>query len=167
MKDANTLFIPAATPYPNSALPVLIYPQVTSTPDFTRLFAAQGWTGIWVNGVYSFHHFHTTAHEALGCQSGWARLRLGGPEGVEVRVTRGDALLLPAGVAHQLLAASPDFSIVGAYPRGQSPDLHRGKPADYERLAAACRALPLPETDPVQGAQGAVGRHWHQMNGEG
>lgn len=162
MHEAVAIFIPPRAPFPNSALPVLFYPGVYqgAKADFSKRFASHGWGGIWVNGVYSFHHFHTTAHEALGCISGWAQVLLGGPAGQEVRISQGDAVLLPAGVAHQLLASSSDFSIVGAYPPGQSPDLHRGDPADYERLVTACRALPLPQRDPVYGEAGPLFAHW-------
>ena len=150
-------------PFPNSALPVLLYQGVFAgeQPDFRGLFARHGWGGMWVNGVYSFHHFHTTAHEALGCLSGWAEVMLGGPEGSLVRFQQGDAVLLPAGVAHQLVASSPDFSVLGAYPKGQSPDLQRGDRGDYARLKKAAAAVPLPEMDPVLGPSGGLGQHWH------
>ena len=98
MKQVSTLYIKELPPFPNSALPVLVYQQVYEGQDapFENLFRQNGWTGLWVNGVYNFHHYHAKAHEALGCSSGWARLKLGGPEGVEVRVEKGDAVLLPA-----------------------------------------------------------------------
>jgi uncharacterized protein YjlB len=61
------------------------------------------------------------------------------------------------------MASSADFLIVGAYPPGQSPDLQRGDVAAYPGLLTRARAVPLPETDPVTGAQGAVHQHWHTI----
>lgn len=162
MRQADTLFVRENAPFPNSPLPVLIYPDVFSgqEPAFAKLFLKNGWTGVWVNGVYSFHHFHAAAHEALGCQSGWARLMLGGPNGEEVTITRGTAVLLPSGTGHQLLSCSADFSIAGAYPKGQSPDLQRGDANRYEQLKTASRSVPLPESDPVYGLSGPVTALW-------
>ncbi len=168
MKEARLLHLAENPPFPNAALPVIVYPAVF--PDgragFDSLFAANGWTGVWVDGVYSFHHFHAEAHEALGCLRGWADLMLGGPNGTEVRVSAGDALLLPAGTGHRLLRSSPDFFIAGAYPKGQRPDLRRGGMADYGLLKARARAVPLPDTDPVEGAGGAVQAHWRASQDE-
>lgn len=158
-----TLFIAEKPPIPNSSLPVLLYRQLKpDNADFAALFAQNGYTGIWTNGIYSFHHFHTTAHEALGCISGWANVLLGGPKGQEVKIECGDAVLLPAGIGHKLLKASADFSIVGAYPPGQSPDLERGDSKRYEIVLAKINALPLPGTDPVTGQVGAVHTHWYK-----
>ena len=164
MSQAEPLFVAPRPPFPNAELPVLVYPQVLKPgEDFAVLFRKNGWTGIWVNGVYGFDHFHADAHEALGCVSGWARIRLGGPEGVEVTLRAGDAVLLPAGMGHRNMAQSEDFSIVGAYPPGQKPDLRRGDMAAYAGLLARARAVPLPLTDPVLGVDGAVRRHWQRL----
>jgi len=162
MPDAKTLYIPGVSPFPNSPLPVLLYPGALpgAPARFDRLFRENGWTGVWVNGVYAFHHFHAEAHEALGCVSGSAAIQLGGPDGLVVEVKAGDALVLPAGVGHRLERASRNFSIAGAYPQGQSPDLQRGEAEGYEALRAKCLAVPQPAADPVLGGEGPLLFHW-------
>ncbi|NLX82540.1 MAG: cupin [Clostridiales bacterium] len=164
MSKASTLYLQEQPPFPNSTLPVLMYEQVYTGANapFARLFEQNGWTGLWVNGVYSFHHYHAAAHEVLGCIAGWAHLTLGGPGGTLVLIQKGDAVLLPAGIGHQLIKASPDFQVVGAYPKGQFPDLQRGDTQAYERLKAEAALVRLPDTDPVMGAGGAVAAHWQQ-----
>ncbi len=150
MQTYSTLFLPALPPFPSNALPVLIYRKALEPPhDFARLFAENGWQGIWINGVYGFHHFHAQAHEALGIQRGHGMILLGGPDGEEIPVIAGDALLLPAGTGHKLLYASDDLSVVGAYPKGQAPDMERGSPARYNECVARVNAVLLPDTDPV------------------
>ena len=69
-------------------------------------------------------------------------------------------MLLPAGVGHQLLRASRDFSVLGAYPPGQSPDLQRGDTSAYPRLQAMAAAVPLPDSDPVTGQEDGLRLHW-------
>jgi Uncharacterized protein containing double-stranded beta helix domain len=112
--------------YPGSVLPVLLY-RAAITADaqdrasvFERGFAQNDWRNSWRNGVYSFAHYHSTSHEALGVYNGSARLRLGGEHGQTVEVRSGDVILIPAGVAHHNIGASPDFSVVGAYPTDAS-----------------------------------------------
>ncbi|NLA40825.1 MAG: cupin [Smithella sp.] len=155
----KTIILPEKPPFPNAIWPVLIYTQVYAPGehiDFAGHFKTRGWTGVWVNGVYSFDHFHATAHEALGCISGWVLLRLGGPEGVVIRISAGDAVLLPAGAGHRNLRQSGDFCIVGAYPPRQSPDIQRGDRSAYPELLSLSRAMPRPETDPVSDRSGIV-----------
>lgn len=161
----QTMDLTPHSPFPNSRLPVLYYPRAIAqdqadTDAFCALFTRNGWQGIWVNGVYDFDHFHAQAHEALGCATGWAKLRLGGPQGQEVHIQQGDAVLLPAGMGHCRLEASTDFVMVGAYPPGQAPDMQRGSTKDFERLGRLAAAVPLPQLDPVFGEDGPVCRQW-------
>jgi uncharacterized protein YjlB len=124
---------------------------------FERAFGANGWPPQWRDGIYGFHHYHTLGHEALGCAAGRARVMLGGPEGTEVAVAAGDAMVLPVGTGHCLVEGSADLLIVGAYPTGQAGDICRG-PAS-EAMLARIRALPAPASDPL-GAEGGVTELW-------
>jgi uncharacterized protein YjlB len=148
---------------PNSPLPVLVYTGVEegrSAASCERLFAANGWLGAWRNGVYPFHHFHSTAHEVLGVVAGSARLMLGGPSGREFFVEPGNVLVLPAGTGHCRLSADADFLVVGAYPDGMSWDVCRGDPAEHDAAVERIRRVPLPSQDPVGGADGALCTAW-------
>jgi uncharacterized protein YjlB len=127
---------------------VLLYRGV-EVSDVQGLFAAHGWGGSWVNGVFDFHHFHSTSHEVLAVIAGSAVLELGGPHGEAFEVAAGDVVVLPAGTGHRRASASGDFRVVGAYPAGQE---------DYDLLceaddAARARigALDAPPDDPVGG----------------
>ncbi|MET0313373.1 MAG: cupin domain-containing protein [Hansschlegelia sp.] len=124
------------------------------------LFGANGWGGFWRNGVYSFHHYHSTCHEALAVVAGWADLRLGGEGGETVRVSAGDVIVLPAGAGHRREGASADFLVVGAYPPGQPYDMVRADPASHDVSVARIAAVPLPATDPVFGADGGLRARW-------
>lgn len=119
---------------------------------FEALFAANGWTPDWRDGIFDYHHYHSTAHEALGVFAGTASLELGGPGARQVEVAAGDALMLPVGTGHRCISASDDFQVVGAYPSGQDWDICRDAPDDAARARMA--ALPDPRLDPVTGATG-------------
>jgi len=148
---------------PNSPLPALVYhgvPAARSPGDCTALFAANGWLGAWVDGIYTFHHFHSTAHEVLGIVAGSASVTLGGPGGRTLAVARGDVLVLPAGTGHLNAGQSPDLAVVGAYPGGMWCDLRRGDPAERDEVLANIAAIPLPDADPVHGPDGPLTRAW-------
>ncbi|MEF8793868.1 hypothetical protein [Thiohalorhabdus sp.] len=153
-------------PFPNNpALALLVYAGAFRLPEsdpagaIERLFEAKGWPPAWRFGVFDFHHYHSTAHEVLGAFSGSARLQFGGPAGVEVAAEAGDAIVIPAGVAHKCLSAQ-GFRVVGAYPRGQDFDMNRGEPGERPAADHHIAAVPLPDADPVLGADGPLLRHW-------
>jgi uncharacterized protein YjlB len=157
--------------YPGSVLPVLLY-RAAITADaqdrasvFERGFAQNDWRNSWRNGVYSFAHYHSTSHEALGVYNGSARLRLGGEHGQTVEVRSGDVILIPAGVAHHTIGASPDFSVVGAYPDGREWDLLRGLPGERPKSDRTIAALPIPDYDPIYGADGPLRQIWKLARG--
>ena len=155
---AQTWVAPAGEQIPNHpSFAVLIYREVSAVAagaDSCReLFAEHDWVGSWVDGVFDFHHFHSTSHEVLGVVAGEAALELGGPQGRSFDVSAGDVLVLPAGTGHRRASARAGFTVVGAYPRGQEDyDLLRGE--DPEEVAAArerIAALGAPPSDPVGG----------------
>ena len=122
------------------------------------LFAEHGWGGAWVDGIFGFHHFHSTSHEALAVVAGRATVELGGPQGRAFRVTAGDVLVLPAGTGHRRASSERDFTVVGAYPAGQEDyDLLRGDdPAEVAAARERIAALGVPPQDPV-GGDGVAG----------
>jgi uncharacterized protein YjlB len=130
-------------------------------PDhIARVFGGHGWTGGWRDSVYDFDHYHSTAHEVLGCYRGHARIRLGGPSGVEVELDIGDAVVIPAGVAHMRLEASNDFGVVGAYAGGRTYDMNRGRPRERPTSDANIADVPRPAMDPVFGEDGPLLCRW-------
>ena len=148
---------------PNSRLPALAYhgvPEARRATDCEQLFAGNDWLGAWRNGIYPFHHFHSTSHEVLGIVSGRAIVMLGGPEGREFEIQRGDVLVLPAGTGHCNLRASDDLLVIGAYPDGMSWDLRRGDPAEHDEAVANIEAVPMPRADPVEGTDGSLIEAW-------
>ncbi len=152
--------------FPNSRLPLLVYsealnPSAADLADaFERRFSKNAWPAAWRNGIYAFHHYHSTAHEALGICRGRARVQMGGPSGIVLDITAGDAIVIPAGVAHKRMRASADFLVVGAYPRGQSWDMHDGSPGERPATDENIRRVSLPPADPISGNTGALARLW-------
>jgi uncharacterized protein YjlB len=148
---------------PNSPLPVLVYHGVEAAADAASceaLFGANGWGGHWRSQILYEHHFHSTAHEALGIVAGRARVMLGGPSGDRFEVRAGDVLVLPAGTGHCRLESSGDLLVVGAYPPGQAWDMRYGDPGEHDEVLANIAAVGLPEADPVLGPDGPLVELW-------
>ena len=148
----------------NAQLPVLWYRGVfdLSGPDpasrLEQVFVRNGWPPKWRNGIYDFHHYHSTAHEVLGIAAGSARVVLGGPGGHELTLAAGDIVVLPTGTGHCRIQASSDFLVVGAYPPQQSWDICRSAPSQSE--LDRMRTLPFPSSDPLSGPGGPLTRLW-------
>jgi uncharacterized protein YjlB len=162
-------FPPSAGVPNNPALPVLLRHGITAIIDdpaaCEHLFESNGWGGTWRNGIFSYHHFHSDAHEALGIISGEATVLLGGPAGTEVTLHAGDVVVLPAGTGHKRLASSDDLLVVGAYPAGQEHfDLRRGETSELDEATGNVAAVPLPESDPVAGRSGPLLAIWASAN---
>lgn len=109
--------------------------------------------------MYSTSHFHSTTHEVLGIARGQAKLCFGHEENegrVEAVVTKGDVVVVPAGVAHRLLEDQKGgFEMVGAYPTGESWDMCYGKKGEEGKIEKI-RSLGWFERDPVYGEVGPV-----------
>lgn len=154
---------------PNNPLPLIIYPRVVPADvediatHFEDLFARHQWLPRWRYPVYPYTHFHPNTHELLGIGAGWAQILFGGETGRAVTVHAGDAVLIPAGVGHQQLAASEDFFAVGAYPRGMQPETRRDDPLTLHQALAEIQRVPVPQADPITGGEGAVTEIWHPL----
>jgi uncharacterized protein YjlB len=151
---------------PNSTLPLIVrrgaIPPSASDPAkaFEATFQKNGWTNGWRNGIEDYHHYHSNAHEVLGIAMGSGTVRFGGESGETVGVSAGDVVVVPAGVAHALIKGSDDFLVVGAYADGRSPN---EMPADGKAIVAARQSVaqvPVPESDPVDGATGPLTKLW-------
>ena len=150
----------------NPTLDLCILKQVYSSDAnnlvdlIERCFQKNEWPPAWRNGLYDIHHYHSTAHEALGVYSGWVRGCFGGPGGIVQTASAGDVIIIPAGVSHQNVEQSANFRVVGAYPEGQPWNMKYGKPGERPRVDKEIKQVTLPRKDPVYGAGGPLLNIW-------
>ena len=155
--------------FPNNRLPALLYPKVLKLPNLFRpvavkkLFENNNWKNTWQQGIYTYHHYHSTTHEVLGVCKGETLLLLGGENGITVLIQEGDVLVIPAGVAHINVGKENDVSCVGAYPDGRDYDMNFGKPGERPRTDHNIVSLPLPGTDPVFGVNDGLLQIWRSV----
>jgi uncharacterized protein YjlB len=151
----------------NGKLPLLIYREAIAPRSLGEqpagtleaLFKGNGWGAAWVDGIYDYHHYHSTAHEVLGLARGWAKVQFGGPQGLIAELTAGDVIAIPAGVGHCRLAED-DLVVVGAYPQGEDWNVCRPTMEDREKALENIPWVPLPKLDPVFGEGGALTQCW-------
>ncbi|WP_207507118.1 cupin [Telluribacter humicola] len=161
----ETLYFKDDGSIPNSSLPLLLYRNAFAERNeegaawLEKTFAANNWTNSWRNGVYDFHHYHSTTHEVLGLYQGSAQLHLGGEGGEVLEVQAGDVIVIPAGVGHKNIKCE-DLSIVGAYPEGRDWDLMKGEPGERPKADDTIAALPVPATDPLFGKEEGLTKIW-------
>jgi uncharacterized protein YjlB len=152
----------------NPRLPLLIYegalklPERNAASEIERLLESNQWGGSWRNGIYPYHHYHSTAHEVLIVYGGSATVQLGGEGGITQTIHPGDVLIIPAGVGHKNLGSSDDFEVVGAYPAGQKWDMCYGKPGERPQADKNIARVALPRVDPVYGLKGPLLDHWRE-----
>lgn len=153
--------------YPNSQFPVVVYRKalralpVIGAMEVQRLFRKNKWANNWKGSIYTFDHYHSTAHEVLGVISGKTLLRLGGEDGREIEIRKGDVVIIPAGVAHRNMRSEGDIKVVGGYPLARHFDMNFGKPGERPQTDANIASLGVPLTDPVFGAGGNVAKIWN------
>src|SRR4029078_223364 len=154
--------------FPNSKYPILIYRHCLELPKFRnkaveivqKIFAKNKWSNSWQNGIYDFHHYHSTTHECMAIVKGNAKVIFGGPRGRSAEVAMGDLIILPAGTGHKCLKHSNDFVCVGAYPQGKDYDMNYGRSSEYDKAVERIKTLPKPLKDPVFGSEGFLRSLW-------
>jgi uncharacterized protein YjlB len=115
MTDVRTYYFEDDGSIPNNPeLPLLVYPDVlsegqTNASNCRDLLNSNGWSKEWVNGIFSYHHYHSTTHEVLAVISGSATTKMGGKQGETLSISTGDVIVIPAGVGHCNLGSSGDF----------------------------------------------------------
>jgi uncharacterized protein YjlB len=165
-KISHRLF-PANGAFPNNPrLPLVVYQQALSLPpdgapdEIDSLVRSNRWGGTWRWGLYTCHHYHSTAHECLCIFRGWVSVQFGGPGGPVVTAKAGDVLIIPAGLTHKNSKASADFLTLGCYPAGQSPDMKYGHANERPRADQEIATVPFPRLDPIYGACPPVFNLW-------
>lgn len=150
---------------PNSKYPLLIYKNIFSEEKadadyITKYFEDHNWKNSWKNGVYDYHHYHSTTHEALGVYRGFATIQFGGEQGEQVSVEEGDVIVIPAGVSHKKISASDNFGVVGAYPEGSDYDIKKGGNSDRPQADENIKKVAVPDKDPVYGKMEGLAALW-------
>jgi uncharacterized protein YjlB len=147
--------------------PVVLTSRYDPAAILEDLFAKNGWTDSWRDGIYGFLHFHTHTHEVLGIARGAARVQFGGGKGRMLDLKTGDVVVQPAGTGHRRLKASRDFLVVGAYP-ATSGRYDEPKPSQVDRAkaVASIAKVRLPRADPVYGKDGPLLSVWKKHGWE-
>lgn len=154
--------------FPNSIYPVLVYKNVLQLDDDNQpqiaedIFEGNNWKNTWRDGILNCHHYHSIAHEVLAVYSGNCHLMLGGDEGIEFEINKGDVIIIPAGVAHKNISSSKNFKCVGAYPGGSDYDMNYGKAGERPGTDHNIARVELSEYDPVFGKDGPLQALWEK-----
>lgn len=153
----------------NSVLPVLVYRHVLDghVADkhklFQHCFEENGWKGVWKNGLYDYHHFHSFSHEVLAIASGSVDVELGGPDQKIINLEAGDVIALPAGTGHKNLRASQNLVVIGGYPAGQEDyNICRHKDDCSADVLSDIVGVKLPISDPIYGKNGPLIQQWQR-----
>lgn len=161
-----TEIIPSQDYFPgNSRYPLLIYKQCFSNKNISEKsiqsqLTRNDWTNSWVDSIYDYHHYHSNTHEVLVIILGNCQVQFGGVSGSIYTVEQGDAIIIPAGVAHKSLNMSNNFRCIGAYPLDVDYDMNYGHKEEYSVALKAIKQVELPKRDPIFGEKGTLFNYW-------
>jgi uncharacterized protein YjlB len=150
---------------PNNKFPLLLYRNAFTARGekgaewLEKTFLSNNWSNSWRNGIFTFQHYHSITHEALGIYNGEVEVLLGGDKGEKVNVKAGDIIVIPAGVGHKNLGDN-NLGVVGAYPNGMPVDIMRGESGERPGVDRNIAAVPLPFTDPLLGEGKGLTKIW-------
>ncbi|EFR00563.1 cupin domain-containing protein [Nannizzia gypsea CBS 118893] len=159
--------IPAWGNFPNTSIqskPLLIYQSVfdnsaTSETVSEHLEAVGAVVPQWTYSMYPANHFHSNTHEVLSVVTGQAKLCFGheeNPDRFETTVSKGDVIVVPAGVGHCLLEDTRgDFAMVGAYPPGIQWNMCYGE-EEVGKEKPIIQSVGWFDRDPIYGDSGPV-----------
>jgi uncharacterized protein YjlB len=85
---------------------------------------------------------------------------MGGKNGQEVIVERGDVIIIPAGVGHYSLDNSIEYQFVGGYPNGANWDIKVSLKENEATIMEEIANIPIPNTDPIFGENGPIVDYW-------
>jgi uncharacterized protein YjlB len=148
--------------FPNSRLPVLLYkkamniPHLLGSKKIKDFFSKNNWSNAWDDGIFTYNHYHSITHEVLGIYKGHTMLLLGGENGHQIKIEKGDVLIIPAGVAHKNLGHEHDIGCIGAYPEGKDYDINYGRPGERPGTDHNIALIPIPDKDPLLGEDGGI-----------
>lgn len=83
--------------------------------------------------------------------------------GIEVDVSVGDIIVLPAGVSHCSVDSEGDYEYVGLYPKGSphwDSNFCKADATETAEKARNARNVPIPEYDPIYGQDGPLVEIW-------
>lgn len=169
MATPESLFFKDDGIIPNSKYPVLLYRNAftqrgnSGAEWLEKTFLSNNWSNSWRNGIFTFQHYHSITHEALGIYSGECNVLLGGDKGEKVLVKAGDIIVIPAGVGHKNLG-DKDLGVVGAYPNGMDVDIMRGEKGERPGTDNNISAVPFPGSDPLVGASDGLRKIWSKIS---
>jgi uncharacterized protein YjlB len=158
--------IPENGIFPNSRLPVLLFKDILALPTLfpsvhtRKLFQRNGWSNAWRDGIYTFNHYHSNTHEAMGVIKGATFVQLGGDGGARIYIEAGDVLIIPAGVSHKNMGVEDQVTCIGAYPEGRNYDMNYGKPGERPLADENIALVPIPDSDPVKGPGKGLSLWW-------
>jgi len=163
------IFLKGNDIFPNSKFPALLYKNALKIPWFfparyiKSLFKLHHWTNNWRNGIYTYHHYHSNTHEAMAVIKGSTSLILGGENGIRIRISKGDLIVIPAGVAHRNEGKQNDVICIGGYPEGKDFDMNYGKPEERPKADRNIARVPLPEKGPLSGIDDPLHEIWKKI----